>query len=249
MKVTPEILDAIDRASDYYGNITLLAQNLGIAHSTILFWRSGKTTNISGKLWIEKIHQKLKPFMPGGIHYKEIESLNPAKYQLRDERAVYGMPKEEKKTVPVTTFEQIAEFDALVESPVDFAKRHQFGTGEMEFACKVKDGYFALAADASVKSTFPDGTAFLIAWGDYPRDGGIVIAKLRDSNQIVIAHFSKQEDRIRLMPLAGKKAYEWAAKENSLNLLWIYPVHEIRIDLAANKWTGDKLVPVENAAQ
>lgn len=245
MKVTPEILDAIDRASDYYGNITLLAQHLGIAHSTILFWRSGKTTNISGKLWIEKIHQKLKPFMPGGIHYKEMESLNAAKYQLRDDRAAYGSEHASKENpdVFITTFEKFAEFDPLVESPVDFAKKHPSGSGKVKFACEVKDGYFALASDASVKSFCPDGTAFLVAWGEYPQDGGIVAAKLRDSGQILIAHFQKQENRIRLIPLSGKKTYEWPAKENSMNLLWMYPVYEIRIDLAANKWEGNTLLP------
>ncbi len=245
MKVTPEILDAIDRASDYYGNITLLAQHLGIAHSTILFWRSGKTTNISGKLWIEKIHQKLKPFMPGGIHYKEMESLNAAKYQLRDDRASYGSEQisKENPDVPITAFKDFTDFDPLVESPVDFTKKHPAPSGSMKFACEVKDGYFALSSDASVKSSFPDGTAFLIAWGEYPRDGGVVAAKLRDSGQILIAHFRKQDGQIRLHPLAGKKAYEWPAKENSMNLLWMYPVYEIRIDLAANKWEENALLP------
>ena len=41
MKVTPEILKALNRAKDYYGNTTQLAKHLGIAHSTILFWFSG----------------------------------------------------------------------------------------------------------------------------------------------------------------------------------------------------------------
>lgn len=40
MKVTPEILKALNRAKDYYGNTTQLAKHLGIAHSTILFWFS-----------------------------------------------------------------------------------------------------------------------------------------------------------------------------------------------------------------
>lgn len=247
MKVTPEILDAIDRASDYYGNITLLAQNLGIAHSTILFWRSGKTTNISGKLWMEKIHQGLKPFMPGGIHYKEIESLNPAKYMVREERAAYGMPPEPQpvSSVVVTAFEKFAEFDPLVESPVSFAKKNPYASGTTGFACKLKDEYFALAMDESVKSMFPMGTTFLIAWGEYPQDCGIVAAKLRDSGQIVIAHFQKQDAQIKLAVLGTKKVYEWPAKENSLNLVWVYPVHEIRINLSENRWIDNRLVPLE----
>ena len=247
MKVTPEILDAIDRASDYYGNITLLAQNLGIAHSTILFWRSGKTANISGKLWIEKIHQKLKPFMPGGLHYKEIENLNPSKYMVKDERAAYGsnhssVPALSK--VPVTTFAQFSDFDPLVESPVAFAKKNPFASGSTAFACKMKEEYFALSMDESVKSIYPAGTTFLIGWGEYPQNDGLVVAKLRDSGQIVIAHFMKQDAEIKLSVLGAKKVYTWPSKENSLNLVWVYPVYEIRINLLENKWIGNQLVPL-----
>ena len=63
MKVTPEILKALNRAKDYYGNTTQLAKHLGIAHSTILFWFSGKTKNISGQLWCRLLKEELAPFM------------------------------------------------------------------------------------------------------------------------------------------------------------------------------------------
>ncbi len=246
MKITPEILDAIDRASDYYGNVTLLAQNLGVAHSTILFWRSGKTTNISGKLWVEKIQPGLKPFTPGGVHYKEMESLNPGKYMLREERAQYGAASEPPpvSSVAVTTFEQFADFDPLVESPVSFVRKCPSGAGCTGFACKLKEEYFALALDESVNAVYPAGTTFLIAWGEYPQDGGIVVAKLRESGKIVIAHFRKQDARIRLCELGTEEVYEWPAKENSMNLVWMYPVYEIRVNLSENKWIDNRLVPV-----
>lgn len=94
MKVTPEILDAIDRASDYYGNITLLAQNLGIAHSTILFWRSGKTTNISRKTLYGKDSPGIETVHAGRNPLQRDRKLDPAKYMVREERAAYGMPPE-----------------------------------------------------------------------------------------------------------------------------------------------------------
>ena len=103
MKVTPEILKALNRAKDYYGNTTQLAKHLGIAHSTILFWFSGKTKNISGQLWCRLLKEELAPFMA--------DSDEKRKEQGRKE--VY--------CVPCTQFMQ---FDPTMESPCHFAESH-----------------------------------------------------------------------------------------------------------------------------
>ncbi len=66
MKITPEVLDAVSRAAEHYGNVSQLAKTMGVAHSTILFWQSGKTTHISGKLWATKIKHILQPFFTSG---------------------------------------------------------------------------------------------------------------------------------------------------------------------------------------
>ena len=50
MKLNAEILDAIHRAVDYYGNTSQFAKEIGVAHSTVLFWLSGKTSNINGTI-------------------------------------------------------------------------------------------------------------------------------------------------------------------------------------------------------
>lgn len=63
MKITPSIAAAIRRAIDYYGNPSQLANRIGVAHSTVFFWISGKTSSISGKLWQSKIRPVLAPFM------------------------------------------------------------------------------------------------------------------------------------------------------------------------------------------
>ena len=40
MKITPSIIDAINKAIVYYGNVSQVAKNMGVAHSTVLFWTS-----------------------------------------------------------------------------------------------------------------------------------------------------------------------------------------------------------------
>ena len=103
MKVTPEILKALNRAKDYYGNTTQLAKHLGIAHSTILFWFSGKTKNISGQLWCRLLKEELVPFMADSG----------------------GKRKEQgRKAVYCVTCTQFMQFDPTMESPCRFAEKH-----------------------------------------------------------------------------------------------------------------------------
>lgn len=63
MKITTEIVRALERAIEHYGNVSQFAKSVGLAHSTILFWQSGKTTSISGNVWANKLRPALLPFM------------------------------------------------------------------------------------------------------------------------------------------------------------------------------------------
>jgi hypothetical protein len=63
MKITPEIKAAIGKAIEHYGNVTQFAKNVGLAHSTVLFWQNGKTTEVSGRVWAQKLRPALLPFM------------------------------------------------------------------------------------------------------------------------------------------------------------------------------------------
>ncbi len=67
MTITPEIKAAILKAIDLHGNVTQFAKHLGIAHSTVLFWLSGKTTIVSGRLWAQKLRPALAPWLTPGV--------------------------------------------------------------------------------------------------------------------------------------------------------------------------------------
>ena len=103
MKVTPEILKALNRAKDYYGNTTQLAKHLGIAHSTILFWFSGKTKNISGQLWCRLLKEELAPFMADSDEKRKEQG---------------------RKEVYCVSCTQFMQFDPTMESPCHFAESH-----------------------------------------------------------------------------------------------------------------------------
>ena len=235
MKVTPEILAAIDGAIEHYGNITQFAKHLGIAHSTILFWKNGKTGNISGQLWINKLRHELKPFMQG--------TSDRSRFTLREDSMPYAaeQPLRANKA-PLATFSQIADFDPTVESPSTFASN--LGGRSVLFAREVKPGYFALELDESAKcGDFPLGSVFLVASGEYAQNGDTVVARLRDSGEIVVRHYLREDKSVKLAPVNGNgKSFEWDAKDNSSHIVWMYPVVEINLDLSAYRWIKDRLV-------
>ena len=143
---------------------------------------------------------------------------------------------------PLATFSQIADFDPTIESPYTFASN--LGGKSVVFAREVKPGYFALELDETAKcGDFPIGTLLLVASGEYARNGDTVVAKLRDSGEIVIRHFIREENLVKLAAVnGGGKTYEWDAKENSSCIVWMYPVVEINLDLAGYRWVKDRLI-------
>ena len=55
MNVTQDVKNALQRTIDAYGNVSQFAKAVGVAHSTVLFWLSGKSPNINGRVWMKKI--------------------------------------------------------------------------------------------------------------------------------------------------------------------------------------------------
>jgi len=237
MNLTPEIKEAIRKAIDLHGNVTQFAKHLGIAHSTVLFWLSGKTTQVSGRLWAQKLRPSLMPFLGASVFADR--PLNKTFFQAREESSSYG---EELSTVskmheaPVISFAQAAGFDPAIE-PIDcYAKDCADDTAI--FANEVKPGYFAIRVEGdSMCPDFPPGTVLLIAGGEYPQRGDTVVAKIRESGQVVVKSYVRKDNTIRLESMnQGGKSFEWDCKDNPGFLDWMYPVLEANIDLRAKRW-------------
>ena len=74
MKISPDIRNALSQLIGHYGNATQLAKGIGVAHTTVLAWMSGKSDEISGDVWYERLEPKLHPFLPSGKGMSEVSS-------------------------------------------------------------------------------------------------------------------------------------------------------------------------------
>ena len=226
MEITNEILNAISRAADHYGNVSMLAHKMGIAHSTILFWRSRKTAHISGKLWVEKIRPVLAPF----IQKNDLSAHDPV--------GPYGTKPFEDVVQQQITLRQagiirvadLLDFDPALESISKFVRDHTIGKHSFHHICK--NGSFAFRA-GDIENTGLPADAYLLTQRSAPTPGSVVILRLRDSDSIRLCRYFRDGNDIRLEPFSGSgKALRWNCQTKHGLIHWIYPILEMNMDLA-----------------
>lgn len=238
MEITDEILDAINRAADHYGNVSMLAHKMGIAHSTILFWRSRKTAHISGKLWVEKIRPVLAPFIQksdlvahdplGPYGTKPLEDLVQQQITLRQANVV--------------RVADLIDFDPALESISKFVREHVNGKHSFYHICR--NGSFAFRA-GDIKNSGLPADLYLLAHRSAPTPGSVVILRLRDSDSIRLCRYFRDGNDIRLepfFPAGGEKTLHWNCQTQYGLILWIYPILEMNMNLdpAEDQETGEE---------
>ena len=247
MKLNPEILEAIRKAVDYYGNTSQFAKKIGVAHSTVLFWLSGKTANINGTIWEKRVRRVLRDFMnpkPSSA------SADPYPNELQDPRSPYNsaLPsaaetqgKISLRLIPAINFSRMIDFDNTMQSPVNFIRK--CSQEMIPFANLCSNCSFGIILDkAEYWPSLPQGARLLISGCDYAENGDIVIGKLRSKPALFCCRCFRTENVTRLEPLNPKlPAMEWPDSENAEKMFWIFPVKEISINLSDACWTGNTL--------
>lgn len=232
MKISKEIQNAIRKASEDCGNVYQLSKKIGVSHSTVLFWLNGKTSNMSGDIWYEKLLPVIKPYLPENGSMRLSDSAAP--YLSRSEVSAAG----NMTAVPVINAAQAACYEPALEPIDDFAKGCSDETAV--FASEIKEGYFALQVEGdSMTPNFPDGTVLLVAGGEFAERGDVVVAKIRETGQVVVKKYSRRNNIIRLESINPKgQNFEWNCKENPGFIQWMYPVLEANINLRKQRWAN-----------
>ncbi len=137
--------------------------------------------------------------------------------------------------VPVLGFASAIGWEPAVEPWDDFLKGcaddyHSF--------VDVKKGYFALRVEGqSMSPSFPDGTLLLVAGGEFPKRGDLVVAKLSDLGGIVVVKRYQCKDSVVSLESEHKDGqnFEINKKEEHGRIIWMYPVRKAEIDLRARR--------------
>lgn len=243
------MLDALKKAIEYYGNISQLAKEMGVAHSTILFWMSGKTKSISGLMWRSKIGPVLIPFMDEKALQKTMMPQHMVMASEPSSSYKFGSPQihlstplpQESKVIEIIenhsadtiSFDQLDEFDPMFHKIAFFAKEKS--CGKISFASVMQNGFFGVNLIPEKEFLSPaDNLCILVAGDELAKNGDLVIAKLRETGEIVIRTYERDKDCIRLLPYKGKKGpniVEWDNRKSPGFLFWMFPIVEANIQL------------------
>lgn len=228
MKITPEILNALERAINDSGSIYKLAKELGISHSTIFFWRTGRTTNINRQMWNSCLRKKLKPYLAAPAYPSEITEDKESARFVREPRIVYGA---KPSVYPVVYCRKLVHFDPRVRATASFVQ--EYSTGQFHFVALAGVTAFALRIDESVQNDILiQGSTLLVETGRPPVNGELVIVRGKGEDDISFYTFHAEETSYRLVPYGRKDKEEirWDNTTSSTELLdWIYPVLEANI--------------------
>ena len=220
MKISQEILDAIARAAEQYGNVSELAKAMGVSHSTIIFWRKGKTANMSAKLWNTKVKAVLAPFMP------QISVAEPGgPYWSRNTTA--------ERTVRVVPLSILSSFDPAIESIGNFirliphAEMHVFS----------RPGCFCFAAEDIPNRDFPAGS-YILALKRHPQNGDRILGKLQKTGEVFLGRYLRTGDSIEVEIFRAAKSgprvekkFSWDCRSMHGVLLWVFPLAEMSMSL------------------
>jgi SOS-response transcriptional repressor LexA len=76
---------------------------------------------------------------------------------------------------------------------------------------------------------FPAGTLLLVAAGEYARSGDLVLARLADRRQAVVARYGTRDGCVSLTPVDGGTPIGIDPRETPGRLVWAWPVVQARI--------------------
>ena len=224
MKITQEILDALECAINDSGSIYKFAKELGVSHSTVFFWKTGKTANINRQVWGSCLRKKLRPYLknnnPGGV--------SGTVSMIRERKSSYG---NRPRAYPVVGYNKLVFWDPNMKSISVFLQ--EYSLGNFFFNTVGSAGAFALRIEEDgINGIFIGGSTVLVESSRPPVSGELVIARCKDSSGAGFYTFNQEEDIYKLTPYGKKnaKAIQWDRKLTSAGLLdWIYPILEANI--------------------
>ena len=201
MVITESIQKAIQTAVRKSGSTLTFAQSIGVSHTTIANWVSGRTRKINSTVW-----QNLLPYIKDYLDPSETISypsnvmpVGSTRHVLQERPAAWHDTTPVLTSVPLLRLADIADFDPQIDSMEDLIREKAKGTAV--FTSMLKPGYFAVEVDESPNGYFPLGTRILLRYPEAPVDGDTVLVKLRNKKEFLFAVYTREKDGIKLAPL------------------------------------------------
>lgn len=227
MVITESIQKAIQTAIKKSGSVLSFARTIGVSHTTVTYWLTGRTRKINATVWqnlLPLIGEYLDPGESMTYPYGPVAA--GANCVLREQSPVwYGAGPAHKAAAPLLHLSDLADFDPQID-PIEEIIREKSGK-TAAFTSQVMPGHFAVEVDKEQKGFFPAGTRLLLRWPDAPGDGDTVLAKLRGKKEFLFAVYTRKSSEIVLAPLLKGGTKRVIPKADFHNVCsWIVSIRE-----------------------
>jgi len=201
-----------------------LSEKLGIAESTVIRWLNGTSKTIRNYHWA-KLEPLIRPYL---------ENSTPAPHNPQYPDEAIPLDESQLRPIPLLSFANAAGFDPVIEPFDDFA----VGCADEYVMTDNRDSVFALKVDGdSMSPVLPHGSVLYVGGGKFPERGDIVVAKIRDTGQVVVKVYNRKNNVITLNSInPDGQSFEWNCKQSPGYLEWMYPVLEYKVNTRKARW-------------
>ncbi|MDD5698834.1 MAG: S24 family peptidase [Victivallaceae bacterium] len=136
--------------------------------------------------------------------------------------------------VPLMTLKQAMNYQPALESIESFAR---YCSDQTIVFPGAQAGSFALLVDEeNATPEFTHSSVLLVAGGEYPNHGDMVVAKLR-TGQVITKYYLRHDDVIRFKSVASDEDdFVWHYQEDPGYLQWMYPIIEANVKLRTGSY-------------
>ncbi len=236
MVLDDSIRRALQKAVEKHGNVLRFSRAIGVSHTTVLFWLKGKTSKINMTLWQSVVRPVIAEFLDEDSANGAERSSAPV--QMHEALSGYDASSSHRPTaacgeVPLLTFADLMNLEPHMEPVEEYLASHAARTAS--FPVPIASGNFAVEVDAAHAEYFMEGARLLVAWPDYPEEDDLVLARLRETDEILIRKYRRDPKKITLKSLLRDGKDLVVPRENRGFFLWIMPLKEAIMPLRAHK--------------
>ena len=226
MVITESIQSAIRTAIGKCGSSLSFARSIGVSHTTVAYWLSGRTRKINSTVW-DNLLPVIREYLEPGESFtypREPAAAGGPVYVLHEKYAGrYGTSQ--NAPVPLLHLDDLKDFDPQIDSIEEIVREKSKRV--VLFTSTVQPGFFAVEIDQKSSGFFRAGTHLLLRGTDAPADGDTVLVKLRDKRDFLFAVYSRMDDEIVLVPLQGADGERRIPRADIHNVCcWIVPIRE-----------------------
>lgn len=224
VRIDSNIVKAINEyLASVQGEYQDVARNVGASPAAITKWR--KVGNgITETKW-RKLFPYIRPFLPSDRIYIDDTGCEQYSSTIASTPAYAFEPKYIPSMVPNIPFENLENYDNMLESIVQFGKR--IGAKEIEYRPKHANvtGICATTIiDKKYAPVLPPDAVLYICTSETPKTNRLVVAKTHDNN-VVVARYQLTNENFVLSDIATQKPILCEKIADARKIIqWIFPV-------------------------